>query len=122
MTLHDRHSMQTAKALIDARKLPKHALGTPGVINLSQRLVVFSAAAADIETLIPRARQEMGGGASNEVVRRIARHNPDTIWAIARRDRYVAGEAAAEGYVAFLMLNEQGVDQDATGQQSLSCQ
>jgi predicted GNAT family N-acyltransferase len=115
MTLHDRHTTRTAKALIETHRLAKHALGTPGVINLSQRLVVFGAAAADIETLIPRARQEMGGGASNEVVRRIARHNPDTIWAIARRDRYVAGETAAEGYVAFLMLNDEGADQLMAG-------
>jgi predicted GNAT family N-acyltransferase len=115
MTLHDRHTTRTAKALIDTPKHAKHALGTPGVINLSHRMVVFSAAAADIETLIPRARQEMGGGASNEVVRRIARHNPDSLWGIARRDRYLAGDTAAEGYVAFLMLNDEGVEQLLTG-------
>src|SRR5262249_33443397 len=37
-------------------------------------------------------------------------HNPDSFWAIARRDRYAAGEAAAEGYVAYLMLNAEGAD------------
>jgi hypothetical protein len=34
---------------------------------------------------MPRARREMGGGASNEVVLAVARHNPDSIWGIARR-------------------------------------
>src|ERR1700694_5042059 len=115
MTIHDRHTTRTATALIDKNRLAKHALGAPEVINLSQRLVVFSAAAADIENLVPRARLDMGGGASNEVVRRGARHNPDSIWGIARRDRYAAGDTAAEGYLAFLMLNDAGADRLLTG-------
>src|ERR1700679_1508429 len=77
--------------------------------------MVLSAVAADIETLVPRARQEMGGGASNEVVQRVAGHNPDSLWGIARRDRYASGDTAAEGYVAFLMLNDEGADQLLTG-------
>jgi hypothetical protein len=52
----------------------------------------------------------MGGGASNEAVRRVARHNPDSVWGIARRDRYSAGQSAAEGFLAFLTLNEEGSD------------
>lgn len=115
MTLHDRHTTRRATALISAHRPAKHALETPGVVNLSHRLVVFSAAAADIETLVPRARREMGGGASNEVVRRVSRYNPDSIWGIARRDRYGAGDTAAEGYVAFLMLNDEGAEQLLTG-------
>jgi predicted GNAT family N-acyltransferase len=115
MTLHDRRTTRTAAALIDPRKLGRHALGEPGVINLSQRLALFSAAGADIENLVPLARLEMGGGASNEVVKGVARYNPDAIWGIARRDRYMVGNTAAEGYVAFLMLNEDGVDQLMSG-------
>src|SRR5215212_9550034 len=86
-----------------------------GDINLSQRSVVFSATAADIDDLVPRARREMGGGASNEVVQSVARHNPDSIWGVARREKYSAGNTAAEGYVAFLMLNEEGADRLMTG-------
>jgi predicted GNAT family N-acyltransferase len=115
MTLHDRQTMQTATALIDTNNLAKHALEAPGLINLSQRLVVFNAAAADIETLVPRARHEMGGGASNEVVKRVALYNPDAIWGIARRDRYITGNTAAEGYLAFLMLNDEGADRLMSG-------
>lgn len=118
MTLHDRNVTQSAKALVEARRAAKHPLGAQRrtSLSLSQRLVVFNATSNDIETLVPRARQEMGGGASNEVVLRVARHNPDTFWGIARRDRYAAGEIAAEGYLAFLMLNEEGADQLVTGQ------
>ncbi len=116
MTIHDSYATRSAKALIDAKKPAKYALGGAKPRNVSQRLVVFNATSSDIEALVPRARLEMGGGASNEVVIRVARHNPDTFWGIARRERYAAGETAAEGYLAFLMLNEEGADRLLTGQ------
>ena len=110
MTLHDRHTTRTAQALVSAQKRARFDLETPGLTNLSQRLVVFNAAFQDIERLLPRARQSLGGGASNEVVHRIARHNPDAFWGIARRERYADGDTEAEGFVAFLMLTEEGAD------------
>lgn len=115
MTLHDRHTARAAKALFEPQKPAKHALGSSELTNLAQRLVVFSASADDIETLVPRARSEMGGGASNETVKRVARHNPDSIWGIARRERYMTGDIAAEGYLAFLMLNDEGADRLLSG-------
>jgi predicted GNAT family N-acyltransferase len=110
MTVHDRHTTRTAQALVGAQKKARFALEEPGLTNLSQRLVVFSASFQDIETLIPRARKAMGGGAANAVIHRIARHNPDSLWGIARCDRYAAGDTAADGYVAFLMLNKEGAE------------
>ncbi len=115
MTVHDRYTTRQAKVLVDPQKPARHPLGAPGPKNLARRLVVFSAGAADIETLLPLARQQMGGGASNAVVHRVARHNPDAIWGIARRDRFAEGCAAAEGYLAFLMLNAEGVDRMFAG-------
>ena len=44
------------------------------------------------------------------MIHRVARHNPDSFWGVARRERYAAGETEAEGFVAFLMLNEEGAD------------
>jgi predicted GNAT family N-acyltransferase len=116
MTLHDRHTTRTATSLLEAKKPARFALGAAKLRSVSQRLVVFNATSNDIETLVPLARQEMGGGASNEVVLRVARHNPDTFWGIARRERYATGETAAEGYLAFLMLTEEGADQLLTGE------
>ncbi len=52
----------------------------------------------------------MGGAASPEVVHRVFRHNPDSFWAIARRDHFMAGLGGGEGFVAYLMLNQAGVD------------
>jgi hypothetical protein len=118
MTVHDRHTTRTAQALAGAQSQKKARFGleTEGLVNLSQRLVVFSASFQDIESLLPRARQVMGGGASNEVIHRVARHNPDSVWGIARRERYAAGDVAAEGYVALLMLTEEGADQLLDGE------
>jgi predicted GNAT family N-acyltransferase len=115
MTVHDRRTTRTAQSLTDAPRPPRHGLEAKGQTGLAQRLVVFSASYSDVENLIPRARKEMGGGAANEAVHRIVRHNPDSLWGIARRDRYAAGDAAAEGYVAFLMLNEEGANQLLSG-------
>lgn len=116
MTIHDRNTTRAAQALVaDFPGAAKYGLDGPGAMNLAQRLVVFNASFRDIEELIPRARRAMGGGATNEVVHRVVRHNPDSLWGIARRDRYAAGETGAEGYLAFLMLNEQGADRLMNG-------
>jgi predicted GNAT family N-acyltransferase len=116
MTVHDRRTTRSAQALMGAPKPVKFGLEAPRLANLSQRLAVFSATFRDIETLLPRARRAIGGGASNEVVHRVARHNPDSVWAIAHRDRYANGEAVAEGFVALLMLTEEGADQLLSGE------
>jgi len=110
MTVHDRHTTRTAQALVGTQRKARFSLESPGLTNVSQRMVVFNATFRDIETLLPRARESMGGGASNEVVHRVVRHNPDSFWGVARRERYAAGETEAEGFVAFLMLNEEGAD------------
>jgi predicted GNAT family N-acyltransferase len=110
MTVHDRYTTRRARVLFSEPKQAKFRLGTPRATDISQRMVVFNATYEDIETLLPRARQAMGGGATNEVIHRIAQYNPDCFWGLARRERYAAGDMAAEGYLAFLMLNGAGAD------------
>jgi predicted GNAT family N-acyltransferase len=85
-------------------------LGSPEASKVAQRLVVFTPTVEDIDCLLPQARAEMGGGAATEVVHRVFRYNPDSFWAIARRENFAAGITRAEGYVAFLMLNQSGLD------------
>src|SRR5215468_7478848 len=116
MTVHDRHTTRTAQALVGVQRNARFGLEVPGLTSLSQRLVVFSASFQDIETLIPRARKAMGAGAANQVIHRVARHNPDSLWGIARSNRYATGDTAADGYVAFLMLSEEGADQLLSGE------
>lgn len=99
-----------AQQPIPAARPAKHHLGSLESSKIAQKLVVFSPSAEDIERLLPRAREEMGGGAATEVVHRVFRHNPDSFWAIGRRDLFQAGIARAEGFLAFLMLNQAGMD------------
>src|SRR6201990_3466918 len=110
MTVHDRYTTRSARVLLSEPKQAKFRLGTPRATGISQRMVVFNATYRDIETLLPKARQAMGGGATNEVIHRVAQYNPDCFWGLARRERYAAGDTAAEGYLAFLMLTAQGAD------------
>jgi predicted GNAT family N-acyltransferase len=116
MTVHDRYTTRSAQPLFSDPKRAKFRLGTPGVTDVSKRVVVFNATYDDIETLLPRARQAMGRGASNEVIHRVAQHNPDCFWGLARRERYASGDRGAEGYLAFLTLTEEGVDRLLDGE------
>lgn len=60
-----------------------------------------------------RARDDLPGIATNDVVRRVARDNPDSFWGIRR---VTSQGAAPRGLAAFLMLNEAGVTALVSGQ------
>ena len=109
MNAHARRVTRAAQPLISPMRPAKHHLGNLNT-RVAQRLVVFTPTVADINSLLPQARAEMGGAASPEVVHRVFRHNPDSFWAIARRDHFMAGLGGGEGFVAYLMLNQAGVD------------
>ncbi len=65
--------------------------------------------------MLDRARQDLPKIGANEAVHRVVSHNPDSFWAIARRDRVSAKVREAEGFQAFLMLNEAGLAQLIAG-------
>jgi predicted GNAT family N-acyltransferase len=68
-----------------------------------------------VDELFHRARQEISRMTSIEVVRRVVSQNPDSLWAIARRDKHDVTEPTAEGFVAFLMLNDAGLTRLVAG-------
>jgi predicted GNAT family N-acyltransferase len=109
MNAHVRRVTGEAERSISLRGPGKHHLSRLETSRVAQRLVVFTPAPSDIDALLPRARNEMGEGAATEVVQRVFRHNPDSFCAIARRENFAAGVARAEGYVAYLMLNQAGM-------------
>jgi predicted GNAT family N-acyltransferase len=76
---------------------------------LSRRFVVFTPGGPAIASLVERSAQAIGRVADPEVVRKIVSHNPDNLWAIARRSRYDAADPKPEGFFAFLMLNAEGL-------------
>ena len=83
--------------------------------RLARRLLIYTPTAAEIDELLDRARQDLPEIGANEAVHRVVSHNPDSFWAIARRDRVSAKVREAEGFQAFLMLNEAGLAQLIAG-------
>lgn len=90
---------------------PVHPLDQLDAHFLCDRLTVFTPTPDQIGLLMGRARVDLPVPlASNETVRRVAAHNPDSFWAVARRSANDPGPAGPRGLIAFLMLNEEGAD------------
>jgi len=108
MSAHDRNITQAAQA-IRAPQKPSRRLDDLDAQKLAKRLVVFMPRGSEIDALITHVRKDLGGVAGSDVVHRVVSHNPDTLWAIARRDRFNASVPSGEGLMAFLMLNRAGM-------------
>jgi predicted GNAT family N-acyltransferase len=108
MTAHDLRVARTAAKMRQPRP-PRHPLGSLDVEQLSGRLVTFTPSGIQVDALMNAARKAIGVLAANEVVHRVLSHNPDSFWAIARRKRYSSSLPIGEGFVAYLMLNHEGL-------------
>ncbi len=97
-----------SKAAADCRP-DAHNLREFSPQRLARRLVIYTPTAAEIDELMDKARRHLPEIGANEAVHRVASHNPDTFWAIARRDRFSSRARRAQGFMAFLMLNEAGL-------------
>jgi predicted GNAT family N-acyltransferase len=89
----------------------KHPLPAENIESFAHNVVVFTPSGKDLEGVLRRAAADLPGLASADVVRRVMSHNPDSLWAIARRNGFDAGAQSTEGFIAFLMLNEEGFRQ-----------
>jgi predicted GNAT family N-acyltransferase len=77
-------------------------------LQLAKRTVIFNVDAASIASLIDAAREDIPGLTSNQMFQSVANHNPDTFWAIARRDRFNIVDPQGEGFLAVLPLTHEG--------------
>jgi predicted GNAT family N-acyltransferase len=107
MTAHDRHIAFVAQAIRPFQKSSRQ-LDDLGTERLAKRLVVFMPRGVEIDALVTRVQKDLSI-AGSDVVRRVVLHNPDTLWAIARRDHFNASAPSGEGLMAFLMLNRAGM-------------
>jgi predicted GNAT family N-acyltransferase len=114
MTAHD---PRIARAVQEVpRPQPaNHPLNAMDVQAVAKRLVVFNPSGCSVDRLVARARRDIAGLAGADVVHRILSHNPDTLWAIARRDRHDSFNPSPDGFVAFLMLKQEGLRRLAAG-------
>ncbi len=85
-----------------------YSLDRMTALQLAKRTVIFTVDAASIAALIDAARQDIPGLTSNEMFQTVANHNPDTFWAIAKRDRFNIAAPKGEGFLAVLPLTHEG--------------
>jgi len=86
-----------------------HSLDRMTALQLAKRTVIFTVDAAGIAALVDRARQDIPGLTSNEMFQAVANHNPDTFWAITKKDHFDITSPRGEGFFAVLPLTHQGM-------------
>jgi predicted GNAT family N-acyltransferase len=109
MTVHDRRLFVDGQTIEDARTRLTKPLDGCEILRLARRLVVFTPNGNQIPALMDRAREAIPMLTTAEVVQRVASHNPDCFWAVARRDKFDITAPAGEGYFAFLPLTDDGL-------------
>lgn len=114
MTMHDIGIVRDGHRNTAARAA-RHILSDLDPALLGKRVLTFAPAGRAIDRILDRARREIGPLANAAAVHRVASHNPDTFWGIARRHAYNSCEPEAEGFIAFLMLNREGLCRLADG-------
>jgi predicted GNAT family N-acyltransferase len=87
---------------------PVRSLDKMTVLQLARRTVIFTVDAAGIGSLMDAAREDIPGLTTNAIVQAVANHNPDTFWAIARKDHFDIASPRGEGFLAVLPLTHEG--------------
>lgn len=100
---------KSARELAPASRSTAHSLDRMTFLQLARRTVIFTVDAAGIASLMDRAREDIPGLTTNEIVRAVVNHNPDVFWAISRRDRFDINDPKGEGFFAVLPLTHEGM-------------
>lgn len=99
---------KTADRAASEGRSAAYSLDRMTALQLARRTVIFTVDAAGIAALIDAARQDIPGLTSNHMFQTVANHNPDTFWAIAKRDRFNVASPKGEGFLAVLPLTHEG--------------
>jgi hypothetical protein len=86
-----------------------HSLDRMTALQLAKRTVIFTVDAAGIASLVDKARQDIPGLTSNKMFQTVANHNPDTFWAITKKDHFDIASPKGEGLFAVLPLTHEGM-------------
>jgi predicted GNAT family N-acyltransferase len=109
MTEHSISLIRSAKVESKTSLSISHPLEQIDTARLARRLVIFQPDAGSIDRLITEAGSRIAGLADASVVKRIARHNPDSIWAFARKAGFDPSNPKGEGFMAILLLTREGL-------------
>jgi predicted GNAT family N-acyltransferase len=86
-----------------------HSLDRMTALQLAKRTVIFTVDAAGIATLVDAARQDIPGLTSNQMFQSVANHNPDTFWAITKKNHFDITSPKGDGFFAVLPLTHEGM-------------
>ena len=109
MTIHDKRVSSQRHSAEQASGRSNRPPDGPEILELANRLVVFTRNGNHIAALMEKACKAIPMLTTAEVVQRIASHSPDYIWAIANRGKFDIESPEGEGYHAFLRLSEEGL-------------
>jgi predicted GNAT family N-acyltransferase len=112
MTEHPLDLIRTQARVVEAK--PRHPLGAIDSDRFAKHLVVFRPNEKAVADLMEKARAAIPGLTSDAVVKRVVNHNPDAMWAIARKRKFDPSVPFGDGFFAFLHLNKKGMLQLAT--------
>lgn len=115
MTAHFRGITHGEPAYPFAVYPAKHPLPAENIEAFAGDVVVYTPAGNELNAVLNRARIDLPGLAEAGAVYRVMSHNPDSLWAIARRTGFNAAAPAVDGFIAFLMLNRAGLQQLVAG-------
>jgi predicted GNAT family N-acyltransferase len=106
------HSLSLVRAEVGqpgASNVRDHSLVKLDAARVARRLVIFQPGVELVDRLCELAQDHISGIADASVVRRIVEHNPDSLWAIARKSSFDPADPRPEGFVAMLHLTKQGL-------------
>jgi predicted GNAT family N-acyltransferase len=115
MTAHDLRITHAATNLRSVSRKATHPLAHLQPERLSSGFVVFTPAGDEASRLWESARADIAALTCPDIVRKVITHNPDAFWAITRQGRFDSTNPKGEGFLAFLMLNADGMRGLVTG-------
>ena len=100
---------KSARRNASGNRSTAHSLDRMTVLQMARRTVIFTVDASGIAALMDAARADIPGLTSNAIVQAVANHNPDTFWAITKKDHFDISSPKGEGFFAVLPLTHQGL-------------
>jgi predicted GNAT family N-acyltransferase len=87
----------------------RHKLDELEADRFARHLTLFRPTEAVVREMMARARQTIPSMARTEDVLRVLQHNPECMFAVARKSRFKPEAPAGEGFIAVLPLTELGL-------------
>ncbi len=100
-------------------QVKSHPLSQLDPARWAKRLVIFQPPVEMVAHLCELAQGHIAGLAAADAVRRVIQVHPYSLWAIARKSSFDASAPKPEGFVAVLLLTEQGLK--ALAERTLDC-